>query len=41
MKHAFEALPQTVLGTPVGRMVFRVLQRNVMNKGNNRKGGKK
>ena len=31
MRHAFEALPQSVLSTPIGRMVFRVLQRNATN----------
>lgn len=41
MKHAFESLPQTVLGTKVGRQVYRVLQKQAMgNKGNPRRGKK-
>ena len=37
MRHAFENLPQTVLGTEVGRLVYRVLQRQVNNLKGNRK----
>jgi hypothetical protein len=33
MKHAFEALPGTVLSTPLGQQVFRVMQRQVAQKG--------
>ena len=41
MRHAFENLPQTVLGTEVGRLVYRVLQRQVNNNKGNRGRGKK
>lgn len=38
--HAFEALPQSVLGTEVGRQVFRVMQKQAANQRTHRKGGK-
>lgn len=42
MRHAFESLPQTVLDTPVGRMIFRVMQRQASNfKKGYRKGPKR
>lgn len=41
VRHAFEALPVTVLSTPAGRMVLRVLERNSQPRNTNKKGGKK
>lgn len=40
MKHAFEALPSTVLSTPVGQQVYRVMVRNKGQQQVNRKGTK-
>jgi len=42
MRHAFERLPSTVLGTPLGRVIYQTMLRNESHrKMNHRKGTNK
>jgi hypothetical protein len=40
MRHAFERLPSTVLGTPLGRVIYQTMLRQMSYKTNKRKATK-